>query len=389
MNIFTKISIAASAAALFLAAPAIASAERVYFLVGTRHIYRIGTYQYAHLDERRAIEEDYADQVATDQDTYNKVISGGADPNVEGPQFNSALNDLAAERDRKLSALFENADYERDRHPQLRIEGDGPYQVIGINFHYHSSAEVFDNFVVYAPWPGYTVVDRPYGWTYGVVYTPGLFFNIYSGWHARVFLGGGPVFYGFYGHHGGWGRLPIYRGVHGGYAVHSTVGRVIGHPGGYGGSHYYGGSRYNGGRVTSTSRYTHNTTRTRTNFGTRSRTTHTTLGASRYSGSAHSSFGGGSHSPVGGSRYTGSTHSSFGGGSHSTTGGSRYAGSGHSSFGSGSRYTGSTHSSFGSHSGTSSFGARRSSGSFGSHSSSFGSSRTSTHTSGGGGRHRG
>ncbi len=380
MNIFTKISIVASAAALFLAAPAMASAERVYFLVGTRHIYRIGTYQYAHMDERRAIEEDYADQVAADQDTYNKAIAGGADPNVEGPQFNSALSDLAAERDRKLSGLFENADYERDRHPQLRIEGDGPYQVVGINFHYHSSVEVFDNFVVYAPWPGYVVVDRPYGWTYGVVYTPGIFFNLYLGWHTHVYLGGGPVFYGFYGHHGAWGRLPIYRGVHGGYAVHTTVGHVIGHSGGYGGSRYnsghsFGASRYSNGHVNTNSRYTRTST-THSSLGTRTNSSHSTLGGSRYSGSSHSSFGSGTRPSSSGSKYSGSTRSSFGASSssHSSFGGTRSSGGSHSSFGSSTH--GGGHSSFG--------GSTHSS--FGGHSSSFGGSRTSTHTSGGGRR---
>jgi hypothetical protein len=367
MNIFTKISIVASTAALFLAAPAVASAERIYFLVGTRHVYRIGPNQYFHVDERKKIEEDYADQVAADQDTYNKAIANGADASIEGPQFNSALNDLAAERDQRLSALYENADYERERHPQLRIEGEGPYQVIGINFHYHNSVEVFDNFIVYAPWPGYVVVDRPYGWSYGVVYTPGVFFNVYLGWHSHIFLGG-PVFYGFYGHHGAWGALPIYRGVHGGYAVHTTVGRVMGRPGGYSGSHYYGGTRtttgyrystshssfggshYTTGHTTTKSRYTRTNTSTHSSFGSRTiahpapRSNYVAPRAPIAPTSRFSS----SHSSVTRSRYSGGYHSSFGSSSHSSM---------------------------------------RGGGSFGSHSSSFGGSRTSTHSSGGGRPH--
>ena len=202
MNNISKTILAAVGAVLFTAAPAIASAERVYFLVGTRHIYRIGHYQYDHVAERRQIEQDYADQVASDQAQYDQAIQSGTNPDEAGPQFNQDLADLATKRDQQLGALYENVDYERERHPELQIEGDGPYQVMAINFHWRGDFEVFENFYVYAPWPGYVVVDRPYGWTYGVVYRPSVFISVYGGWHTHYISEGRPVFMGGYGRHG-------------------------------------------------------------------------------------------------------------------------------------------------------------------------------------------
>lgn len=248
MNNKTKALILAAAALLLAAAPGVANAERVFFLVGTRHVYRIGTYQYAHLAERQQIEQNYADQVAADRDQYNKAIAGGADPSVETPDFNSALNDLAVQRDRQLGAIFELADYERVRHPELRIEGDGPYQVIGINFHWRGSFEVFDNFVVYAPWPGYVVVGRPYGWSFGVVYSPFTFHHLYVGWYGGFVSMGRPAFVGLVGFRGPVSVVGFSRGPHGvTWAPRGGVGRVIGARSGSFGrpsySHTLGGGR--------------------------------------------------------------------------------------------------------------------------------------------------
>ena len=161
MKLSPKILIAAVGAFLFCAAPAIANAERVYFLVGTRHVFRIGQDQYAHVEDRQKIEQDYADQVAADHEEFSKAVDGGADPDKETADLNNALGEIAEQRDQQLGAIYENADYERDRHPELRIDGDGPYQVIGVTYHRRANIEVYDNFVVYAPWPGYTVVDVP------------------------------------------------------------------------------------------------------------------------------------------------------------------------------------------------------------------------------------
>ena len=375
MNTITKTILAAVGAVLFTAAPAIASAERVYFLVGTRHVYRIGNYQYDHLPERQKIEQDYADGIAADKDTYDKAIAGGADPAVEGPPFNKALEDRAVERDQRLGAIFENADYERDRHPQLRLDGDGPYQVIGINFHVHANVEVFDDFVVYAPWPGYVVVDRPYGWSYGVVYTPGVFFNLYIGWHAGFIAAGSPFFFGFVGHSGPIGVLGLSRGAHGGFVSHGGFGRAIGRSGsfghgGYGAGHSIGTSRYSAGH----SGYSHGSFGTRTSTGARYGSSSHTSTSSKYSaGHSTGSFG---HGQTGSTAHSGS-------GLYHGTSGYGHASTGHST--SSSTHSSSTSGSF-SHSSSnshSSFGSSHSSG------TSSHSSGGASHSSGGGSHKKG
>ena len=256
MNNISKTILAAAGAVFFAAAPAVASAERVFFLVGTRHIYRIGHSQYEYVAERRQIEQDYADQVASDQAQYDQAIQGGANPDEAGPQFNQDLTDLAIKRDQQLGALYENVDFERERHPELQIEGDGPYQVMAINFHWRGDFEVFENFYVYAPWPGYVVVDRPYGWTYGMVYRPNVFVSVYGGWHRHYISEGRPVFMGGYGRHGyvhvymrSNPQGGIYRSEGGGFHATHINGAGRPHTGqsGYGGvKPGYGGHAPNG-----------------------------------------------------------------------------------------------------------------------------------------------
>ena len=111
---------------------------------------------------------------------------------------------LANDRDSSLGAIFDVRDDIRESHPELQIQGDGPYQVMGIDYHMNHNVMVFDDFSVYAPWPGYVVVGAPYGgWAYGRVYQPGIFFNLYLGWHSNYVSIGAPVFFGgFYGHAG-------------------------------------------------------------------------------------------------------------------------------------------------------------------------------------------
>ena len=394
MRIPMKTILAAVGALVFCAAPAMANAERVYFLVGMRHVYRIGTDMYAHVSERERIEQDYADQVAADNDEYNKAIASGADATKETADLNNALDDLATERDQKLGAIYELADFERDRHPELRIDADGPYQVVGVNFHRHADIEVFDNYVVYAPWPGYVVVDPPYGWAYGVVYSPFAFLDIYLGWHSHWFGLGCPAFVGFYGHFGpvfvgGFSRGPggrLERGLGGGQG-RGGLGRVLGN----------GGSRYS--RTASGTGYTRSTSRYNSgSFGAGRTTTRYNSGGtgSRYGRTGSTSrYNSGS---FGASRSTSRYNS---GGYRGRSSSSRYNSGGYSSGRSTSRYTsgrstsgyssgrssgGYSRSGAGYNSGRSSSGSSygRSSGGGYSHSnSSFGSGRSSSGFSGG------
>jgi len=338
MRFQVKTLIAAAGAMMIAAAPAIANAERVYFLVGTRHVYRIGTYQYANVDQRKAIEQDYADQVAQDEEQYNKALADGANPDTESANLNAALEDLAAKRDEQLGSIFERVDYERVRHPELQIDGDGPYQVMGINFHWRGSVEVFDNFVVYAPWPGYIVVGHPYGWAFGVVYNPFAFHHIYLGWHDSYIRLGRPAFVGFYGHHGPVRVGGIMRGPRGGYIhnggrgsgyIHNGPIRGGGRPtpnrGGFGGGHptpnrgSFGGGHptpnrgsFGGGHPTPNrgSFGGGHTTPNRGSFGGGHTTPNRGSFGGGHSAPSHGSFGGGHSAP---------SHGSFGGGGGRTS----------------------------------------------------------------------
>ncbi len=201
-NISRMIILALVAFAAF-AFPATASAERIYYLVGVRHVYRIGPDMYYHATERKQIEQDYADEVSADNAHYQYQISHGGNVDAESAQLSSALHDLAAERESRLSALYEQCDYVRNNHPSFNLTVDGPYQVIGVRYHVYQSAEVWDDYTAYAPWPGYVVEGPPpYGWRYGVVYTPGLFISTYHGWYGGWVGFGSPAFVGFYGYGG-------------------------------------------------------------------------------------------------------------------------------------------------------------------------------------------
>jgi hypothetical protein len=202
MMIKSRTFIAAASALLLFAVPAAASAIRVYFLVGTRHVYRIGTDKYFRYQARQATEQDYADSVSMEADAYNQTLAYGANPDAASFAFDHALEQLARNRDDDLSRIYQVADYEFDQHPELRVEGDGPYQVIGIDYHNRGTVEVFDSYVVYDPWPGYVARERPYGWSVGVTYTPTTFVNVYVNWHTQYVQTGRPAFVGFNGHSG-------------------------------------------------------------------------------------------------------------------------------------------------------------------------------------------
>ncbi len=203
MKLHTKTTVAALGALMMTLAPAIASAERVYFLVGVNHIYSIGPDRDLHLQDREEIEKKYADAVASDQAIFQKNVDGGADKDQESASLNHDLDQIAEERDQQLGSIFEDRTDLRDSHPELKIEGDGPYQVMGIEIHHEGETVVFDQYVVYAPWPGYVYVGAPYGgWEFERPYYPSVFISLYFGWHTNFYHGDRFYDGGFYGHGG-------------------------------------------------------------------------------------------------------------------------------------------------------------------------------------------
>ena len=220
--------------AILALTPAIANARRIYFLVGVRHVYRIGPDRDLYIDQREDIEKTYADGVASDEATFQQHVDGGASAATEGQARDQDLELLAEDRDKSLGALFDVRDDLRATHPEFNLRGDGPYQVIGVDYHMQTDVVVYDDYCVYAPWPGYVVVGHPYGgWVYGTVYTPGLFVSCYSGWSVSFGVGiGVPLFWGgFVGHAG---PVPWHAGAFAG-----PVGAWA-HPGGGGYYHAYG-----------------------------------------------------------------------------------------------------------------------------------------------------
>ncbi len=235
MRTLAKSLLAAIVIICFFGLPSMASAARVYYLVGVRHVYKIGTDKYFHYQERKQIEEDYADEASADNAHYQYQISHGADPGVEGPQLRSALHDLAVERDQRLSALYPQCDWVRANHPAFDITVDGPYQVIGVDYEEVNNVEVWDDYCAYAPWPGYAYVGPPcYGWDYGVVYSPSVFVGLYGGWYNGWVGFGCPAFVGFCGYGG-----PV---VCAGLSLNFGLGFGIGV--GIGGAFYGGGGGF-------------------------------------------------------------------------------------------------------------------------------------------------
>jgi len=171
-----------------------------FYLVGQDHVYSMNSRE-AGQSERQKIEQDYADNLAAYQAEYKRVLESGDDPVAAAQDLDVALQSAAADRDARLAGLYATADDLRLQHPELQVDGDAPYQVVAVRSHEEDSTPVFDSYTVYAPWPGYTVEEYPYGWRYGVVYNPVRFRSTYDGWH-RSFVASGRAFTGLRSHSG-------------------------------------------------------------------------------------------------------------------------------------------------------------------------------------------
>lgn len=268
--------------------PPVSSPRALKFLVGERHIYSLGDSVDSHQAERQKIEQDYADEVAACQAEYQKALDAGGQSDGESENLKNALDDLAAKRDNELSQLYENADAQLDTYPMLKVDGDGPYQVVEMKPHLKDEVVVYDTFVVHPPWPGYVVVDQPYGWAYGVEYNPYRFRNSYLSWHSHYVSLGRPAFVGFYGHSGPVRIDGLTRSSRGGFVMRNSTS---------GASRTTTPSRYGSPRTTS--RYGGNGTSPR--LGTSSTTS---------TGSKYGRYGGGLNRYVPGS--TGPTRTSTG-----------------------------------------------------------------------------
>ena len=186
-----------------------ASAARVYYLVGLRHVYSIPVLPDMHELDRQAIEEDYAAAVQAAQKEYDTDMAsihdeeakdGGnvhqVDRDAVQQNLEQAIGEAADKREVALAAFYPECDYVRTSHPEFKVDQDGPYHVIGVET---APAGQFVNVVYYQPYPLYIDVC-PFGWYWGRPYAyatwgiqVGLFHSTWISIGAPVFQ---PMFYG-------------------------------------------------------------------------------------------------------------------------------------------------------------------------------------------------
>jgi len=190
-------------AAAIVGLSAHASAARVYYLVGMRHVYMFDVWPDTHALDRQAIEESYAGAVADGQAQYDRDMASirteeTADNNSIHQTDRDAVQqnleqDIAVaadKRDENLSQLYVECDYVRGAHPEFAVEQDGPYRVMGVDE--GSSGEII-NVSFYQPYPAYEE-PCPFGWVYGRPYAFGLFGIQVTLWHSTWLNNGCPVF---------------------------------------------------------------------------------------------------------------------------------------------------------------------------------------------------
>lgn len=199
-----------------------------FFLVGQNHVFSLNAPD-AKQRQRATIEQDYADNVAAYQAEYKRVIENGEDPVAAAEDLRTALRNAASDRDQRLAGLYQEADEYRRQQPELKVEGDAPYQVVGVNYDVRDSSSVVDSYVVYAPWPGYVSDEVPYGWQYGVVYSPAEFRQAYTGWH-RTFVASGRAFCGLWGRSGAVQPDLVVRASGPRYGLNSVAESKYAHP---------------------------------------------------------------------------------------------------------------------------------------------------------------
>ena len=176
-------------------------ALKMCLLVGPNHIYKVGTTD-EHVAERQKIEQDYADRVAESQKTCSEAIEAGADPEAEAAELKGALDDLGNDRDERLAQIYPVADELKAQHPEVNVAGNGPYQVVRVDYHLQDSGTIVDYYVVERPWPNYVAREPAYGWSYGRRYRPTEFYHQHVAWRHTHIGAGRPVFYGLRGHSG-------------------------------------------------------------------------------------------------------------------------------------------------------------------------------------------
>ena len=182
---------------------AVASADRVYYLVGLRHVYSVPVFPDTHELDRQAIEEDYSGAVAQSQKQYDADMAsihdeeakdGGnihqVDRDAVQENLEKGIADAAEKRDADLGSLYPQVDDVRRFHSEFKVDQDGPYKVIGIDT---APSGEYVNVVYYRPYPAY-VEPCPYGWYWGRPYAYNTWGVQIGIWHSTWITIGCPVY---------------------------------------------------------------------------------------------------------------------------------------------------------------------------------------------------
>ncbi len=195
-------------------------AMKLCLILGASHVYKVDEKD-AHQDQRKQIEQSYADAVAEKRDKYSHTLKSGSGHYPSEKQLKHDLEDLSAERERRLAELYPIADDLREKHPELKVETCGPCPVVQFSSRADGVPDPEEDFVVVEPWPGYEPQESPYGWTYGRHYGPDEFQQEYQSWREVHSQSGQPVFYGLEGRNGPIVADEIRRNGNGNYRIHT------------------------------------------------------------------------------------------------------------------------------------------------------------------------
>ena len=180
-----------------------ANAAREHYLVGLRHVYMFDVWPDTHKEDRQAIEESYAADVAAGQQQYDADMASIRDEEAKysgnvhqidrdavQQNLEQAIGEAADKRDASLSQLYVECDYVRASHPEFAVDQDGPYQVMGIDV---AADGTFNDVVFYCPYPMY-LGPCPFGWGWGRPYPFVAFGLQVSLFHSTWLSIGSPVF---------------------------------------------------------------------------------------------------------------------------------------------------------------------------------------------------
>lgn len=184
-----------------------ASAAREYYLVGLRHIYMFDVWPDTHRPDRQAIEETYSGAVASAQQLYDADM---ASIRTEEAQDNANIHQVdrdavqqnleqdiataADTRDDSLGQLYVQCDYVRATHPELQVDQDGPYEVVGCDVGLDGE---FIDLCFYRPYHLYPG-SCPFGWSWGIPYPDMTFAAQIQSNHTNWLGLGSPVFGNMY-----------------------------------------------------------------------------------------------------------------------------------------------------------------------------------------------